>query len=106
MKTTININGLDVEFTDEVPTRVGYYLCIDKDGSTEDDVEPVRVTDRYGLHAMQRLASYDNLWSAPFVPVTEVRKAYKEGWDQCDEPLGIDRVYPNSNARKVVEGCK
>jgi hypothetical protein len=77
MKTTIQINGLDVEFTDEAPTRAGAYWfkC-----STTYPPELVHVTEHSDSelwavsinldHSLEDLRG--NLWSAPLVPVTEV----------------------------------
>lgn len=69
MKTTIRINGLDVEFTDQKPTRPGVYWHL-----LDNHPEPyvITVTEKYGVYAIDQLHVYKGLWSAPLVPAVEV----------------------------------
>lgn len=105
MKTTININGLDVEFTDQKPTRVGVYY---NTHDPEDEPRAIEVVEHtilglIGQFGNDTIVTFEGLWSAPLVPVTEVEKAYKEG--QTMLALRTDH-WPNSRARKVVEGVQ
>ena len=44
-------------------------------------------------------------WCGPLVPVEEVEKAYREGWNKgIISHDGYASDYHNSNTRKVVEG--
>lgn len=124
MKTTININGLDVEFSDQKPTRPGVYWHTD---DVENEPTPMWVHDhtihkliaQWGNHAV---ASLDGLWStSPLVPAVEVEKAYREGYveqflknppmpkhmgqDMCSEARAAsNKAYSKGRARRVVEG--
>lgn len=114
MKTTININGLDVEFTDEVPTRAGAYWF----RLTGAKPQLVEVCEGgYGTLYVPGEGSLDEfhgLWSAPLVPVTEVERmkeeverAYVEGYDDAGgSGYNMTLQWKTSNARKVVEGLQ
>lgn len=117
MKTVIKINGLDVEFTDQKPTRPGAYWwvwnasdkpqlrtifnpCSDVLIDLKTDLQPKDV---------------GGLWSAPLVPVTEVERAYFEGHEDANynsdqstetKQWAADAGYQLSNARRVVEGLE
>lgn len=116
MKTTININGLDVEFSDQKPTSPGAYWY-----SVHEEMTPmlIHVMKSNGgeLYAPGEglIAQFSGigLWSAPLVPVTEVEKSYREGHkhgtEQIDLSAGTKRVFANedyrqSNSRRIVEG--
>lgn len=116
MKTTININGLDVEFTDQKPTRPGAYWRFDPERRIHNLI--ALVNDGGSLVTQMNKLNIDSdfgLWSAPLVPVTEVEKASFEGAQigysigsipgaSLDENFYIS--YKISNARKVVEGIQ
>jgi hypothetical protein len=96
MTKTIKINGLDVEFSEKVPTRDGVYwvlygvffhTCAVENGYVD------------GTGTMPSETNY--LWSAALVPAVEVRKAWAESWE-CGANDGPN--YEESRARKVVEG--
>lgn len=109
MKTTININGLDVEFSDEKPTRPGAYWY-----SVHHELTPMlmHVHRSNGgelyVPGEGRLVHFSGigLWSAPLVPVTEVVRAYHEGYGDSMLEFTDESRWKLSNARKVVEGIK
>lgn len=106
----IKINGLDVEFTDDVPTKAGDFYAIDARletrSMTSDYVSILRVKPVHGVYVVGHLQQFNYLWSAPLVPVTEVFRAYREGREDCqiqfEEP--IKDWYDDSRAKRVVEG--
>lgn len=110
MKHTIKINNLDVEFTDEVPTKPGAYWCMERGRS---EPELVRVTHKgatlvgaiSGAMTDTPLSNVSGLWSAPLVPVTEVKKAWEEARrDDPNDDECWDVGYNESRAKRVVEG--
>lgn len=104
MTTIIKINGLDVEFSDNVPTRAGFWLW-SKDVNTT--IYPTRVWQAGHMFASSELGSYTcvddigGIWStSPLVPAVEVQRGYIEGHTSC-----IGRIpYNDSRAKRVVEG--
>lgn len=116
MKSIIPINGLPVEFTDEVPTRAGDHYAFDSylnaSKATIDDVAIIRVDEKYGVYVVGQLHHFNYLWSAPLVPVTEVEKvketieqAYSEAFqDAGGSEYELQYKWKISNARKVIEG--
>ena len=116
MKTIIPINGLDVEFSDQKPTRpcACYQFRL---GWSEPKLISVRRLHRGILiGGGSSLEDYDEnfVWSAPLVPAVEVEKAWQEGAKHGDQSrLLYERGGPNvtdadgyaqSRARRVVEG--
>lgn len=108
MSTIIEINGLHVEFTDQKPTRPGAVYALTPAFPAEPKLEEcfevhgnLCVAFASRPRPVQSLVGW--LWSAPLVPVTEVEKAYREGWDNAD-CMGAEGRWEESNARKVVEG--
>lgn len=109
MKTTIPINGLDVEFSDKKPTRAGAYWW----SFGPNLAMPVSLnTTSSGLVVSwnnQNIEHWSGLWStSPLVPAVEVEKAWEEGWRACattDCPTAkrLDE-WDHSRARRVVEG--
>ena len=111
MKTTIKINNLDVEFTDEVPTRAGVYWWTRRVGSESTSLHVKDIWNPCGEMLMDRITNKEpleigGLWSSTLVPVTEVEKAYDEGSNDTEEPLGrnAERRWEKSRAKRVVEG--
>lgn len=115
MKTTIPINGLDVEFSDKKPTRAGAYWW----SFGPNLAMPVSLnTTSSGLVVSwnnQNIEHWSGLWStSPLVPAVEVEKAWQEGAKHGDQSrLLYERGGPNvtdadgyaqSRARRVVEG--
>ena len=111
MKTTININGLDVEFSDQKPTRAGAYWY-----SVHHEMTPslmhVHKSELGELYVPGegRLAHWCEvgLWSAPLVPAVEVGSAFTEG-----HMAGVVTAikggtclgdWSESRASKIVEG--
>ena len=111
MKTTININGLPVEFSDQKPTRPGAYWMQQCDTGVlfllnVDWFGNARLSVWVGDY-LAPLTELDAIWSAPLVPVTEVEKA----WDECrhygQAPDDVQQYrWANSRARRVVEGVQ
>lgn len=107
MKTTIKINGLDIEFTDQKPTRPGIYLWGPEDG---DLIGPLKIVEDAGILIVNDswvpLEQYIGLWSAPLVPVTEVKEAWNECYATGQIPSEATGHWKKSRTRRVVEGIE
>lgn len=105
---------MTIPFNSTPPTEPGAYWW--RRNSSESP-SPVEVW----LSPKNRLiswAGYDNSisveqrggeWSPRLVPVTEIEKAYKEGFDAAafsDGKHGINNHYIDSRAKQIVEGTK
>jgi len=118
MKTVIQINGLPVEFSDQKPTSPGAYWWNRSENRAEPDLVTVgylfdpSVLDVMGPWGVISVQHRDGLWSAPLVPVTEVEKAYQEGFISAHHKVNDSvksasiEAFEESNARMVVEGSK
>lgn len=80
MTTTININGLDVEFSEKVPTRAGFWLWTQDVNRT---IYPTRVWQEGHMFASSELGSctciddIGGLWStSPLVPAVGLNNNY------------------------------
>lgn len=115
MKTTIKINGLDVEFSDTPPTRPGAYWYTVAEMAPQ--LMHVQCGEQGTLYVPGEgmLDGFHGLWSAPLVPVTEVEECWNEAWmagsagmdASYDERQDMARHdYKNSRARRVVEGVE
>lgn len=108
---TVVVNGLPVEFSEIVPTRVGDYYaidsCINTTKATIDDVAILRVKERYGVYVLGQLRHFHYLWSTyPLIPACEIIKAHAEGYASAGTgsfPEGQFN-WSNSRARKIVNG--
>ena len=107
MKTTIQINGLLVEFTDEVPTKPGaYWWLLHADSTSVVIVELWESSSGFIAYPTDQIPSeMCGLWSAPLVPVTEVERAWEEARrDDPNDDECWDVGYNESRAKRVVEG--
>lgn len=117
---TININGLDVEFTDAPPTKPGvYWAAVIK--PYEFDVYVVyehtcdgktTLMGKGGGLAMP-VDKLNGFWSGPLIPADEVEMAWTSGFscgqahmEDGPKSLGVTEYWNNSRARRVVEGLQ
>ena len=124
MTTTIRINGLDVEFSEQVPTRAGPRWWTRRIGP---DSTSLRVKDIWNpcsdvlIDRETDLQPKDigGLWStSPLVPAVEVEKlkkevsyAWSEGYNAAlnetvKHKIPVGTCWEVSRARKVVEGIE
>lgn len=104
MNTVIKINGLDVEFSDKVPTKPGAYYRV-RDGGTIPEIEDVYATKTgrlvVHLYGVVAVDTCGGRWStSPLVPAAEVQRAYFEGDRDCIRKS----PFSDSRARRVTEG--
>lgn len=99
-----------MNWTKTPPTKPGVYLFQPKYGKPEAVLLYQNEHDHRLYQEGQKYSadSWDGTWSGPLVPAEEVRKAYYEGHihaissDPDMDPQ--EHSWPNSRARKVVEG--
>ena len=109
MTNTIKINGLDVEFSEKVPTREGVYWWIEDAHDTSPMCRRI-VMFREGLcdwRGSGSVAQLGGLWSAPLVPAVEVEKAFYEHSEMSsytDGNIGPGELFVGSRAKRVTEG--
>lgn len=110
MNTVIKINGLDVEFSDKVPTRPGVYWVKPKDKYPITHPRLCTVLTHCG-RMYEDCGELDPcgipqgvLWStSPLVPAVEVERAYDEEAEDM-RSKDINRNWAGSRACAVTEG--
>lgn len=113
MTTVIKINGLDVEFSEKVPTKPGVYWW----KAEETDYGMIRQVTLstsgelcciFGAMHGSRVRMIGGLWSSPLVPAVEVARAYAESQNDLHAELQKDFAnpftYEKSRAKRVAEG--
>lgn len=114
MNTVIKINGLDVEFSEKVPTRAGAYWRVYAAPAVRAarliEVRPRwqdgTLTPFLGEKDLGRINIKGYLWStSPLVPAVEIRHAWMEARElNPDEPEYARWDWDESRAKRVTEG--
>jgi hypothetical protein len=106
--TTIKINGLDVEFSEKAPNRIGPYWWCYRIGSV---LRLREVFNPCGDVLIDRESDWQpedagGLWStSPLVPAVEVSKAHAEGCSDGGKTCDKGRSdWNTSRAKRVTEG--